>query len=275
VKARGTEWTFGWIGWNQRPVPDAPFFKDKRVRMAMTYALNHKDLLDELYFNLYEPAMCPFHPDSWMHAASNQPFQQDLDKAEELLDEAGWTDSDADGVRDQTVDGKKWKFEFTMTIPVGGTGEQVAVLLKEDLDSIGVRMDIKQLEWATFSSATHEHRFQANIQAWGTGTDPDTAKNIWKSDMYENGRNYVGYANPRVDALFDQGARELDFEKRKLIYQEIDRLIHEDQPYTFLTYRTTLWAFGTRLRGYQFSPRYVYNYSPGFYSLWIAKNAGS
>jgi peptide/nickel transport system substrate-binding protein len=273
VRLNDYEWTYAYIGWNMKPIPDVPFFKDRRVRLAMTYALDHEEMHKGLFFNLYDPGTGQFHPRSWMHNAANQPFKQDLDKAEELLEEAGWVDTDRDGIRDQTIDGKKWKFEFTMLVPQGGTGDKIAILLKESLDSIGVRMNIKLLEWATYQQHVYEHRFEASTAAWGTGVDPDTSKNIWKTEMYDGGRNYVGYSNPKVDELFEAGAREFDFEKRKAIYQEIDRLIYEDQPYTFLYFRRTFWAFNKRLRGYYFSPREPFGFTPGLLAVWVPKGA--
>jgi peptide/nickel transport system substrate-binding protein len=271
TKVSGEEWTYAFIGWNQKPIPDAPFFKDQRVRYAMSYAMDYKELLDKIYFGIYDPAGSHYHPGSPMHNPKAVPFQQDLDKAEALLDEAGWKDTDGDGIRDKMVDGKKVPFEFTLLSGVGGTGEQVATLLKQDLEGIGVKVDIKLLEWATFQQQLFEHKFQACTLAWGSGADPDTSKNIWQTVMYTKGRNYVGYSNPKVDELFEQGARELNRDKRMKIYQEIDLILHDDQPYTFLNYRRTLWAFGKRLRGYDFSPRDVMNYNPGFFSIWIPK----
>ena len=106
---------------------------------------------------------------------------------------------------------------------------------------------------------------------WGTGTDPDTSKNLWTTNAYSNGRNFVGYSNTEVDKLYDEGAKELDLQKRKAIYQQIDKLIWEDEPYTFLYYRSSLWAFNKRLRGYGFSPRGPFAYHPGFASVWVKK----
>jgi peptide/nickel transport system substrate-binding protein len=273
VKLRGTEWSYTFMGWNQRPVPDAPFFKDRRVRLAMTYALHHKELIEEINFGLYEPCAGMFHPEAWMASPEVTTFQQDLDKAEALLEEAGWTDSDGDGVLDKTVDGKKWQFEFTMNYGQGSVLEKAIVLLKEDLQSIGVKLNIKALEWATYQQAAVEHRFQAQTSGWGTGVDPDTAKNLWKTEMYENGRNFVGYSNPEVDRLFEEGGKELDFEKRRKLYQRIHKLIWEEQPYTFLYYRSSLWAFSKRLRGYNFSPRGPFSYNPGFSAVWVKKGS--
>jgi peptide/nickel transport system substrate-binding protein len=271
VKVNGVDWGYNYIGWNQRPVPDAPFFKDKRVRWAMAYAFNHKEMLEKISFNLLDPGASIYHPESWMANPEVKPIQQDLDKAEAMLDEAGWTDSDGDGVRDKTIDGKNVKFDFTMEVPVGGTGEAVATLMKEDLETIGVKMTIKTLEWATFSQNQQEHKSQAFAAAWGTGTDPDSAKNLWKTEEYTNGRNYVGYSNLEVDKAFDEGAKPMDREGRRPYYQKIHKLIADDQPYLFLTFRRALWCFNKRLRGYNFSPRDVFRYNPGPLAIWAPK----
>jgi peptide/nickel transport system substrate-binding protein len=271
VKVHGAEWGFSYIGWAQRPVPDVPFFKDRRVRLAMTFALDHQEMLEGLYSGLYDPATGPFSPESWMADPQVGPFRQDLDRAEALLDEAGWADSDGDGGRDKTIDARKWDFEFTMSTTPGGTGGQVAVLLKQDLESIGIRMHIKVLEWTAFVQEQAEHRSQAWIAAVGTGTDPDAHRDLWKSEGYPKGRNIAGYSNPEVDELFEKGVREFDFEKRRRIYQRIHKLVAEDQPVTFLIFRRSFWAFGKRLRGYGFSPRGPFGSSPGFLGVWVPK----
>ncbi|MAC53399.1 MAG: peptide ABC transporter substrate-binding protein, partial [Gimesia sp.] len=100
---------------------------------------------------------------------------------------------------------------------------------------------------------------------WGTGTDPDTSINLWKT---EAARNYVNYSNPEVDKLFEEGRREFDVEKRAKIYGKIHELLYEDQPYTWLYFRNSFYGFNKDLRGYVFSPRGPYGYGPGFSSLW-------
>ncbi|MBI4606889.1 MAG: peptide ABC transporter substrate-binding protein [Planctomycetes bacterium] len=268
TKVRGDEWAFAFIGWNARSVPPNPFFGDKRVRLAMTYALDHDFLRNELFFGLYQPAAGVFHPDAWMAAKGLEPFRQDLDKAEELLDEAGWKDSDSDGGRDKLVDGKLVPFDFTLICPSVGTGPKVAEQLKSDLEKIGVKCHVQLIEWVKFQTDVHEHKAQAFIQAWGTGTDPDTMRNIWMTREYETGRNHVGYSNPRVDALFEQARREHDLAKRAALYGEIDRRIYEDHPLTMLVYTPTLWGFSTSLRGYAHSPRGFTRVLPGFHAWW-------
>src|SRR5262249_21785179 len=144
VKVNGEDWTFNFMAWNMKPIPDNPFFKDVRVRQAMSYTFDYDEYLQKLCYGLFDPAGGNFHPHSWMHNPDTKPYHRDLDKAEELLEAAGWKDSDGDGIRDKVVDGKKWNFDFTMTVPIVGSGEATAVLLKEDLAKIGIQMQIKK-----------------------------------------------------------------------------------------------------------------------------------
>jgi peptide/nickel transport system substrate-binding protein len=132
-------------------------------------------------------------------------------------------------------------------------------------------MKTHTIEWSSFLEKVRKHEFQAQIAAWGTGTDPDQGWNLWRSDQYELGRNYVGYSNARVDELFELGRREFDLEKRSAIYQEIHKIIYTDQPYTWIYNAPILSAFNKRIRGVQFSPRGVYNFNPSFLGWWVKK----
>src|SRR5690606_8415221 len=133
---------------------------------------------------------------------------QDLDLAEKLLDEAGWTDSDGDGIRDKLIDGKRVPFEFTILVSQASTiGIQACTLLRESLQYVGVRCNIKLLETTVFFEKTQNKEFQAYFGGWGTGTDPDSLTNIFASG---EGRNYISYSNPEVDKLFEEGRKEFD-----------------------------------------------------------------
>ena len=81
-------------------------------------------------------------------------------------------------------------------------------------------------------------------------------------------RNYCGYSNPEVDRLFAEGRRELDRSRRAEKYARIQEILYEDQPYTWLFWRNSFYGFSKSLRGYVFSPRGPYHYSPGSGSLW-------
>lgn len=262
TKASGAEWVYFYFGWNNQ----IPLFDDARVRKAMSFAFDHKEMLETLNYGLYEPCNGIFHSNSWMAPEDPAPpYTQDLDQAEKLLDEAGWTDHDGDGIRDKEIGGRLVPFEFSLLVSNVPERIKLCNLLKENLDSIGIICHIRPLESTVLQQRMLNREFQACFAGWGTGADPDTAENVWAT---EEGRNYVGYSNEEVDRLFEEGRREFDREKRGRIYARIHELIYEDQPYTFLYYQSSFYGFNKQLRGYMFSPRGPFHYSPGFSAFW-------
>lgn len=262
TKANGLEWVYFYFGWNCETL----FFQDKEVRQAMSYAFNHKEMLDELCYGLYQPCTGIYHETAWMSPdPMSKPYQQNLAKAEKLLDEAGWIDHDGDGIRDKEFDGKVIPFRFSIMTSSQPLSLSICTLLKENLAQIGIICEVKPTEFTVMQDKARNHQFQAMFGGWGTGTDPDTSINLWKT---EAARNYVNYSNPEVDKLFEEGRREFDKEKRAKIYGKIHELLYDDQPYTWLYFRNSFYGFNKDLRGYVFSPRGPYGYGPGFSSLW-------
>ena len=262
TKVYATEWVSFHFNWNCK----SPFFEDKRVRWAMSYAFDHEEMLRKLRYSLDPPANGIFHPASpWAPPGRVTYIRRDLDKAEKLLDEAGWKDSDGDGIRDKVIDGKKIKFDFGMLVVSRQDRIDICTLFKQNLREIGVEVTVRPLDFAVLQQKMLDHSFDAAFAGWGTGTDPDTSDNIWGT---KKERNYGLYSNPEVDKLFAAGRKEFDPEKRRLIYQRIHTLIYEDQPYTWLFYQNAYYGFRKDLRGYMFSPRGPYHYGPGFSSIW-------
>ncbi|MGC3969357.1 MAG: peptide-binding protein [Pirellulales bacterium] len=264
TKARDIEWLYFYFGWNMK----TPFFDDVRVRKAMSYTMDYKEMLDKLAYGLYEPSQGMFHKSAWMFPKNAAPaYEQNLDKAEELLDEAGWTDSDGDGIRDKTIDGKSVKFEFTMLCASIPLRIATCTLMKENLEKIGVICNIRPIERTVMQQRLLDHDYEAQFGGWGTGADPSTLDNIFETGET---RNFGFYSNPEVDKLLAQGEKEFDRAKQAEIYGRIHEIIYQDQPYTFLYFQSAFYAFNKQLRGYQFSPRGPYHFSPGFAAIWRA-----
>lgn len=262
TKANGLEWVYFYFGWNTKTL----FFQDKKVRQAMSYAFDHDEMLNELCYGLYQPCTGVYHETAWMSPKPmTKPYKQNLDKAEDLLDEAGWIDHDGDGIRDKKFDGKVIPFRFSIMTSNRPLSLSICTLLKENLEQIGIICDVKPTEFTVMQEKSRKHQFQAMFAGWGTGTDPDTSVNLWKTGA---GRNYGEYSNPEIDKLFEEGRREFDNEKRAKIYGKIHKILYEDQPYTWLYFRNSFYGFNKDLRGYVFSPRGPYGYGPGFNSLW-------
>lgn len=262
TKVFDTEWTSFHFLWNCK----SPLFDDIKVRTALSHAFDHRELLDKLLYGMCEPCTGNFHPDSrWATNTPQTPYQQNLDEAEKLLDEAGWADSDGDGIRDKTVGGRKIDFQFTVITNNREDRIDICQLLAESLGKIGIDCQVSPMEFAVVIDKLQKHDFQAAFGGWGAGTDPDTSENIFGTGQE---RNYGEYSNPEVDKLFVAGRKELDPDKRVAIYQKIDELLWEDQPYTWLYYRNAFYGFNKSLRGYVFSPRGPYHYGPGFSSIY-------
>ena len=271
TKVYDIEWVYFYFGWNNR----SPFFRDARVRRAMSLAFNHAEMMERHRKGMDEQSQGIFHHTSpWAPEELPPAFQQDLDAAEDLLLSAGWEDTDGDGILDgmafldHDFDGqlegvRRLKFEFT--IAVSNRSDRIALceLLRENLDQIGIICDVRPVEFTVLQQMARDHKFHAQFAGWGTGTDPDTSENLWTTKAIDSGRNYVAYSSAEIDQLFQDGKYELDPEKRRRIYQDIHRKLYEDQPYTWLYYRNAYFAFSKSLRGYNFSPRGPYNYGPG------------
>jgi peptide/nickel transport system substrate-binding protein len=267
TKVRGEEWTGFHFLWNTK----SPYFEDKRVRWAMSYAMDYKEMIDTIFYGLYDQSRGDFHPGSWMFPKdAPQPLSQDLDKAEDLLDQAGWIDSDRDGIRDKMIDGRRTPFEFTLHVANIDDRIQLCTLMKQCLERIGVMCHVKPTEFTVLTQMMEDRKFQAAFGGWGSGADPDTSVNIWTTGAM---RNYGEYSNSKVDELFEQGKREFDREKRAEIYGQIHTLLWEDQPYTWLFNRNSFYGFNKKLRGYNFSPRGPFHYSPGIGSIYTASAA--
>ena len=262
TKATDLEWVSFHFAWNTK----GPFFSDRRVRRAMSYAFDHERMLETTCHGLYSPCTGNFHPTSWMATKKPiEPYRQDLDRAEALLDEAGWVDRDNDGIRDREIDGRSVPFEFTVLCSQQPIALEICALLQQSLDRIGVRVNVKPTEFTVLQQLLLDKKFDAAFGGWGTGADPDTSSNIWATG---EGRNFGSYSNPEVDRLYAEARTELDRSRRAEKYARIHELLWEDQPYTWLYWRNSFYGFSKDLRGYVFSPRGPFHYSPGFGSLW-------
>jgi len=217
---------YSYIGWNMRK----PFFKDKMVRRAMTHMIDRQGILDNIRYGLGTIVTGNFYVNGPVYDHSIEPWPHDPRLAQQILDEAGWVDSDGDGIRDKN--GVAFRFEFL--IPSSSmTSEQIATIMQEDLKKIGIEMGIRKLEWATFEQQVTDRKFDATTMSWGMPIEGDPYQ-IWHSSQADKGSNYVGFVNAEADEIIEKGRREFDAEKRRAMYRRLHAILHEEQPYTFM-----------------------------------------
>ncbi len=222
---------YSYIGWNER----RPFFSDRRVRLAMTQLTNREAILESIYYGLGKIVTGTFFIHSDSYSPEIKPWPYDPVEGARLLDEAGWTDHDSDGIRDKAIDGKTVKFEFDFMFPSGSkTAEKIGVLLQEELKKAGVIVNLRNLEWAAFLQRLDNADFDAVTLAWSLSIEQDPYQLWHSSQIAEGGSNYVAFKNDELDSLIEQARTEFDPEKRNALYHRFNEIVHEEQPYTFL-----------------------------------------
>lgn len=232
---------YSFIGWNTR----RPFFSDSRVRVAMTHFVNRELILDKILYSLGSVVTNPFFINSPEYDKYIKPYPYDPQEGERLLDEAGWIDHDGDGIRDK--DGVKFEFEFL--IPNGSeNAEKISTILKEELDKAGINMEIRNTEWAVFTTRLNERKFDAVTLGWSMGVESDPYQ-IWHSSQIEKGSNFVGFSNKEADKLIDKARSEFNRDKRIEIYRRFSEIVHDEQPYTFLFCIKSTVALNNRFNG--------------------------
>ena len=207
-------------------------FKDKRVREALNLAVDKKELINGVLMGLGRVCTGPFVPESWAYNENVTPLQYDLEKAKELLKEAGWSDTDNDGLLDKDGD----MFKFTILTNQGNELRmRAAEIIQYQLSKLGIKVKIKVVEWSVFlTEFINKKRFEAILMGWGLGRDPDNYDIFHSSKIKEGEFNFVSYKNKEVDSLLDEGRRVFDQQKRADIYHKVHKALYDDQPYMFL-----------------------------------------
>ena len=247
-----------YISWNQDG--SNPFFTDRRVRLAMTHALDRQGFLEHVLRGNGRVATSLVHPSMWAYDAELEPWPFDRHRAAELLDEAGWFDRDGDGLRDRN----STPFAFTLLVPSGNQEiERLAALMQESLRTLGVDMQIRRVEWNMFLRRRGERDFEAYVSGWRLDPDPDCYDFWHSSQIGGNGLNYAAYRDAEVDRLCEEARQVVDRDRRAVAYRRVQRILHRDQPYTFVVYRNTLIGISRRLAGVQTCPLGAWNWRPG------------
>jgi peptide/nickel transport system substrate-binding protein len=247
--------SYTYFGFNLRD----PRFADVRVRRAFAHAINKPEIIDGVLLGLGTEATGPLKPGSWAYNPSVRRYPHDLARARALLAEAGWTDTDGDGLVDR--DGRPFRFEL-LTNQGNEERKKVAEIVQAALRDLGVGVDVRLLEWASLlKEYIKKRRFEAIILGWGIGLDPDQYA-IWHSSKIgPDDLNHISYVNPEVDALLEKGRASCVQAERVRYYHRFQEILAEDQPLVFLYFRDALPAVASRVHGIEASPSGIrYNF---------------
>lgn len=222
---------FSYIGWNCR----RPLFSDQRVRQAMSYAFPKERLIRDVFMGLGTPIMSDVHPDSASYNRSLKPYLFEATKAAALLAEAGWKDSDSDGLLDKVINGNKVDFRFEVRYYANSAEwDNSLAIYRSTLKPLGIELTPKPYEWKELVRVYEDRDFDAVVGTWGMDWDVDFYQ-LWNSTQIDtpNGSNHCGFSHPRVDQLSIELRETFEADKRAAIINEVQAIIHEAQPYTF------------------------------------------
>lgn len=237
-----------YMGYNLRH----PLFKDKRIRQAMTAAINKDELIQGVLFGMGQRAHGPIVPGRWAYNPAVKDIGYEPKRAAELLAEAGWKEKNSEGIL--VKDGKP--FQFTILTNQGNQQRlMTAQIIQQRLRQVGIDVKIRVVEWAAFlKEFVNKGNFEVVLLAWSISQDPDMF-DIWHSSKTNIGElNFVGYKNPEVDRLLIEGRSTFDIEKRKRAYFRIQEILADEQPYTFLYVPDALPVVSSRVRGVEPAP---------------------
>ncbi len=247
--------SYTYLGYNLRN----PLFADRRVRRALTHAINKQEIVDAVLLGLGQPAKGPYKPGTIWENTNIEDLRYDPDRARRLLAEAGWRDEDGDGVLER--DGRPFSFEI-LTNQGNELREKTATIIQRRFREVGVEADVRVIEWSAFiNNFIDKRKFDAVVLGWSLNPDPDQY-DIWHSSKTkEKEFNFVSFSNPAVDELLEQGRRTFDQAERKRIYDRFQELLVEEQPYTFLYVAAALPVVHARFHGIDPAPAGIgYNF---------------
>ncbi len=239
-----------YIGWNNQRAP----FDDAVVRRAMTHAINRNEIIEaqlEGHGAVASSTVPPWHP----YNPDVEPLAYDPDQARALLEQAGWTDSNGDGVREK--DGRPLSFELlTSQNPLNRAIVQV---IQNQLRQVGVQVELQVLEFQTMLAQHKGRDFDAVLSNWildnfQMASAPQSLLHSSQADVDESA-NRSGVRSSRLDALIERGAAATEAGEATAVWREFTQVLQEEQPFTFMFWLDELAASNAAVTGVDMDQR--------------------
>jgi peptide/nickel transport system substrate-binding protein len=264
VKARPFEPAYTYLAWNQLN----PLFQDKKVRLALAHLVDRKTIIEKVMFGDGVPIQSHvFYKNTKLLNTELPEIPFDMEMGKKLLEEAGWKDTDGDGVLNKEINGKKTDFKFTFLSNTNPVRKQILLVIVDALKKVGIIAEVQELEWSVYLDKTKKHEFEATYSAWTSPTTPPDPFQIWHSSQSQGeGSNYISFHNKKNDELIETYRDEMDESKRIAIIKEWQKLIYDEQPYTFLWSPRARYIYDKRFknaRWYNIQP------SPTYSEWWV------
>ena len=231
---------------------DLPIFHDKEVRQALLWGIDRQGIIDRILDGQGIVAYTPIMPDSWAHNYGVHQYIYDPGKAAELLTEAGWVDSDDDGVREK----EEVRLEFTLLTNKDPLRRQIIEEIARQLWEVGVKVVpvVEDSAWVV-NEALRPRHFDALLFRWGNlPSDPDPYLMWHSTQIGGDGQNYGGLNSVDIDQLLEQGRQSTDQAERVELYRDFQDLFADEVPALLLYYPVYNYAVDEMVNGVQLSP---------------------
>jgi peptide/nickel transport system substrate-binding protein len=227
-----------------------PVLKDVRVRQALAYAIDRQPMLRYLMRGFARPADSILPPESWAYNSDVPRYEYNPARARQLLDQAGYPA--VNGIR----------FHLTMKTSTEENTRLLAAVLQQQLREVGIALDIRSFDFATFFSDVTQGAFEMYSLRWiGGNEDPDIFEYAFHSSKFPpQGANRSFYSNPRLDTLIDRARSEFDQNVRRQLYAEIQTILAQDMPYINLWYIDNIVVHSRRVQNLQLNASGNYDF---------------
>ena len=224
---------------NTRPdgIKHSKLFDDKRVRRAMAYLTPVDDMNKMLIKGMatrQSSFIQPLYKQYYNDTLKLIPY--DIEKAKQLLIEAGWAEMDGDNIRYKIIDGKKVSLIFKLTYSATPTNKAYALLIKDAMYKAGVSLETDPVDQGQLQTKISDHDFDMVLSGFSaTGPIPDDPDQFLGSKNWSNnGSNFTGFGNAASDTLIAQSNRETDEAKRAVLLKKLQAMVYDEQPFIFL-----------------------------------------
>ncbi|MFM7481242.1 MAG: ABC transporter substrate-binding protein [Planctomycetota bacterium] len=208
-------------------------FHDARVRRAMTMLLDRERMIRDIWDGIGIVAKGPMNPESPASDPALKPLPFNPDQAKVLLAEAGWKDRNGDGILENEA-GDKFTFEYTYASG-GEIAERLARFVKDSFTNAGILVTTRPVDWSRYQDLLKLRDFDAITMGWGNNAPESDPRQIWHSESTrEGGDNFTQWRNADADALIEQGRRSMVESDRMLVWRQLEAVIADQQPYTFV-----------------------------------------
>ncbi len=242
---------YEYIGWNEniKNAPKRQLFGDPKVRMAMSELVDVQEIVTNLLHGTAAPIVSMVYHGRPEHDKALKPILYNEQSALRLLTEAGWADTDADGILDKKMQGEKVDFAFTLCYRRGNELRQhVARHVQDKFAKVGIKVEVQDLEAAILLDRLKQHEVDAWLGGWVYDSDEQDLFSLFHSSQIANeGFNWGSYHSADADSTMELITVEWDPERRMALHQKIQQILYQDQPYTLLFANSARMGWNKRL----------------------------